>query len=265
MFRLLAVLCLSVALVWPLLVDAGEAPQDLTVCIDAGQFARTVFGEDCRLLHPRCSPCGLQYVVVRKDVTIGALGVGVFADADTAEAVLEERLTGLPVGFDVDLRGEVGDRIVVYGERDLLFRRGNVVVSLGLRDGDAWRAAQEIDGLLLRGAPGVSRGAAVLVPRILRVEVPDAVRVGATAAIKVCVGVPAGANGDRMAFAEWPGAETWRLVPSALPGEVELTQTFSYSAPTDPQQTGRRDFRICYVSAGCVAVPEKVSIQVVAP
>jgi hypothetical protein len=242
---------------------AQEAPR-LVVGVDAARLARAVFGEDVELSMPEVERSGIQYGVRAGGQRIGVIAIGVHTGPQAAIAAMEDCLFGISVGPDRDLSGEIGDRAVAFGSRRIVFARDNVFVSLSASEERLWRGVRAIDGYIVNGGAGVRRGTALRLPRVLSVDVPQAIPIGTKAAIRVHVAVPDDANADRLAIADSRGIETADFVPSPLPGEVEVVQAFTYSVPNDPAQVGDKEFWVCYATAGCIVVSQKVSIRVTA-
>lgn len=262
--RILFALGLLAAVLWA----AGQPAQErgeFIVGIDAHELMRATFGAGLELSTPKVARRGLRYILMKHGRPLGGVVIGVFSDRESAIAALEEHVTYTSVGPDEDLSGELGEKSVAWGATRGIFQRDNAVIALSLRGERVQPYAKAIDEALMNGGQGVRRGKHVLMPRIVDVDCPEKVLLGARVKVRVRVLVPQEAFGDYLAFADRRGIPTGYLVPVDLKRQIEVVRTFQYNAPRGTDQAGQKTFWVCYATARSVVVSRRVHITVTAP
>jgi len=243
---------------------AAEPETPLVQSVDLGTLVRSVLPSDVQLDRREVQRRGVRVWLTKDGKYIGAVQLGVFADKAAAERVLEEHLRFMSLLPPSDPGATLGQRRHVSAKNHwALWQRDNVTASLSLPEELLGPAAAAMDKALAAGDSGVSRGKSVALPRILSVDVPARTVAGTAAPVKITVAVPDGANGDGVELADGHGICVTKNVVGE-PKEVQVAYTLHCGTSwvcREPEE--RQTYWICYGTAGCAVVWQKVTITVV--
>lgn len=214
--------------------------------------------------HSNLERWGPRFTLKKANYSVGRLQIGVFADPNAAAQVFVEQITYTSMGPNKKLGPELGDQAVGWwlesqqGFQRILFRRDNVVVSIGMDYGGdrkitvptetTLELANQLDLALKTGSHGVSRGTTLRIPRIVRIETPAIVSERTSVSAQVRIAVP-----------ENPQDKSGR--------EVERVQTITLRVPgVNPEDRAKPEqktlYQFTYITAGCVVVTAETSVNV---
>ena len=259
--RVIVVLALLLSALLACRAQAAEQVEELIVGVDLEQLLSATLEENVSTTEFSIHSLGVYTYLRKNGKHLGHVSIAVVADRKAAGAILDQYLSlSAPHRRpQKDLAGKIGEVCAVWPDSGSVFQRCNVTVSLNVSSGHAEleRFARAVDGALIAGTHGVRKGAAVPVPRILSIDLPEKVVAGTTVPIKVRIGLPLGANGDRLLL-----TSRARSTGSYAPQEVELVSTIQYQAMGS--EAYEIPYWVCYTTSGCVVASKKIIIKVVA-
>jgi hypothetical protein len=242
---------------------AGEQKEEWVRGVQLAIFARAALPEAVSLGERFVERRGVRVPLIRDGQWIGLLVIGVFADREAAEAIVEEHLLFTSRAPAKDLSPGIGDRSVGFSKSRIVWRRDNVVVELSLPEELLEAAAVKMDKALASGGPGVRRGRQVPVPQIVDVEAPARAVAGTWVPIKVTVVLADGGRDEHFGFADHYGISViLHALEDAAPKEVRMVYTMRHRAHTVEQER-EESFWVCYATDGCALASRKVSFTVV--
>jgi len=211
--------------------------------ISVARMSNYVVGEEISIAPQnnirRGGPSG---VVLKNSQAIGKVQIGVFSDQKRALEIFEEHLVYTSTGPGMDLSGELGNKAFGWSRDRILFTRDNAVVFVVLPKELCMSLSKAIDCALAEGAVGVERGAAIRMPRILKVEAPEKIFAGMEVDIKIHVAVPEDMNVD---------------------SEVGIVRALRCRMPQIKAESQTVDFEVCYATPGCVMASRKFTLDIV--